>query len=80
MLLTSIIAALTGGFDLIYVLTGGGPANATTVVIIYVFQQAFLYGEFGYAAAMSSFLVLLMLALSLVVFRFTGGGRFNYAD
>lgn len=39
-----------------------------------------LYGEFGYAAAMSSFLVLLMLALSLVVFRFTGGGRFNYAD
>lgn len=79
-LLTSVIAAITGGFDLIYILTNGGPANATTVVIIYIFQQAFVFGEFGYAAAMSSFLVLAMLALSVVIFRVTQGGRFSYAD
>lgn len=76
-LLTSTIAALTGGFDLIYVLTKGGPANATTLVIFYVFQQAFQFGEFGYAAAMSSFLVLVMLLLSALIFRLTRGGRFD---
>lgn len=76
-LLTSTIAALTGGFDLIYVLTKGGPANSTTLVVFYIFQQAFQFGEFGYAAAMSSFLVLIMLVLSALIFRVTQGGRFD---
>ena len=76
-LLTSTIAALTGGFDLIYVLTKGGPANATTLVVFYIFQQAFQFGEFGYAAAMSSFLVIVMVVLSALIFRVTRGGRFD---
>lgn len=76
-LLTSTIAALTGGLDLIYVLTKGGPANSTTLVIFYIFQQAFQYGEFGYAAAMSTFLVLVMLVISMVIFAVTRGGRFD---
>lgn len=76
-LLTSTIAALTGGLDLIYILTKGGPANSTTLVIFYIFQQAFQYGEFGYAAAMSTFLVLVMLLISLLIFKVTRGGRFD---
>ncbi len=76
-LLISTVAAVTGGFDTIYVLTSGGPANGTTVLVFYIYQQAFLFGEFGYSAAMGTVLVVIMLLASLVVFRTTHGGRFS---
>ncbi|MBL1068608.1 carbohydrate ABC transporter permease [Streptomyces sp. 7-21] len=76
-LLMSTVAALTGGLDLIFVLTDGGPANGTSLAIYYIYQQAFLFGEFGYAAAMGSFLVLIMVVLSAVIFALTRGGRFD---
>ncbi|GAA1679052.1 carbohydrate ABC transporter permease [Fodinicola feengrottensis] len=79
-LLTSTVAALTGAFDMIYVLTKGGPANSTNVLIFYIYQQAFQYGEYGYAAAIGTFLVLIMLACSTAIFVTTRGGRFSYGD
>jgi multiple sugar transport system permease protein len=79
-LLTSTVAALTGAFDLIYVLTKGGPANSTNVLIFYIYQQAVQYGEYGYAAAMGTFLVIIMLACSTAIFVTTRGGRFSYGD
>src|SRR5690349_24759644 len=62
-LLISLVAAVAGGqaFDLVYVMTKGGPANSTTVLIFYIYQQAFQYSQFGYAAAMASFVVLILL-------------------
>lgn len=75
-LLTATIAAVTGGFDLIYVLTGGGPANGTTLAVFYIYQQAFVFGEYGYASAMGSFLVLILLVWSMIIFAITRGGRF----
>lgn len=79
-LLMTTVAAITGAFDLIYVLTSGGPANGTSVAIYYIYEQAFLFGEYGYAAAMGSFLVLVMLACAAVIFHVTRGGRFSYDD
>jgi len=79
-LLMTTVAAITGAFDLIFVLTAGGPANGTTVTIFYIYQQAFLFGEFGYASAMGSFLVLVMLVCSAIIFSLTRGGRFTYGD
>lgn len=76
-LLMSTVAAITGGLDLIFVLTNGGPANGTSVAIFYIYQQAFVFGEYGYAAAMGSFLVLVMVVLSGVIFAVTRGGRFE---
>ncbi|MEU9480003.1 sugar ABC transporter permease [Streptomyces sp. NPDC048191] len=76
-LLMSTVAAVTGGLDLIFVLTNGGPANGTSLAIFYIYQQAFGFGEFGYASAMGSFLVLIMLVISAVIFKFTRGGRFD---
>jgi multiple sugar transport system permease protein len=51
-------------FDIIYLLTGGGPLNATTTLPILVYLKGFVDFEFGRAAAVA---VLAMLLLSLVV-------------
>jgi multiple sugar transport system permease protein len=79
-LLVSLVAAVAGSqaFDLIYVMTKGGPANSTQVMIIYIYQQAFQYSAFGYAAAMASILVVILLALTGVLFVLTRGGRFEH--
>lgn len=79
-LLVSLVASVAGvqSFNLIYIMTVGGPANSTTVGIFYIYQQAFQFGDFGYAAAMASFLVLLLLILTTVLFVLTKGGRFEF--
>ena len=79
-LLTSLVAAVAGSqaFDLIYVMTKGGPANATQVIVVYIYQQAFQFSAIGYAAAMASILVVILLAVTAVLFVLTRGGRFSY--
>jgi multiple sugar transport system permease protein len=79
-LLTSTVSMMTGGLDLLYVLTSGGPANSTTLVIYYIYQQAFVYGEYGYASAIGAFVVLILLAWSAGLFALTRGGRFSHGD
>ncbi|MEJ3653219.1 sugar ABC transporter permease [Actinomycetes bacterium KLBMP 9759] len=53
-------------FDVIYVLTGGGPGFATTALVQYVFRSAFTDGRMGYASAIGVVLVLALLGLTLV--------------
>lgn len=79
-IMISMVAAVAGSqaFDIIWVMTGGGPANATSVLIIYIYQQAFGFGAFGYAAAMASILVLALILTTGLMFLLTRGGRFNY--
>jgi multiple sugar transport system permease protein len=67
-----LIISLINGFqvfDQVYVMTGGGPAGATTVVVEQVFTNAFRYGQMGYAAAMSWVLFAVILTITLVQFR-----------
>jgi multiple sugar transport system permease protein len=78
-----LLATITGvgglqGFDLIYIMTRGGPNNATSLVIFYIYQQAFQYSDFGYAAAMASFVAFILFAALLGMFLLTRGGRFDY--
>lgn len=40
-------------FDQIYIMTGGGPVGATTVLVQQIYKNAFDYGKMGYASAMS---------------------------
>jgi len=78
-LLVSTITGVAGlqAFDLIYVMTRGGPANSTSLGIFYIYEQAFQFNDYGYAAAMSSFLVLILLAATAAMFVLTKGGRFE---
>ena len=52
-------------FTPVYVLTGGGPANATTTLIVFMFKQGFEFFEFGYASAVATVLFAVVLALTL---------------
>lgn len=56
-------------FDQVWVMTGGGPAGATSVVVQQVVENAFSYGRMGYAAAMSWVLFAVILAVTLAQFR-----------
>jgi len=77
--LVSTVSAVSGSqaFDLIYVLTNGGPANSTSLVVFYIYQQAFKFNNYGYAAAMASVMVVILLAMTVVLFALTRGGRFH---
>lgn len=56
-------------FDEIYVTTKGGPVHATTVVVYYLYQQAFQFFHGGYAAAIAYALFLAILLVTLVELR-----------
>jgi multiple sugar transport system permease protein len=56
-------------FDIIYVMTGGGPGFSTTVLVQYIYQQAFQNSQFGYASAMGIVLYLMILIFTVVQWR-----------
>lgn len=53
-------------FALIDVLTQGGPGHSTTVLVYYVYRQAFEFNQFGYASAVAVLLFAIVLVLTLV--------------
>lgn len=53
-------------FAQIAVLTGGGPGNSTTVLVYYLYQQAFRFNDFGYASGISVLLFMIVLILTLI--------------
>jgi ABC-type sugar transport system permease subunit len=65
---TSLIGAFQV-FDVVYVMTGGGPANATTTLVHQIYNAAFKALDMGYAAAMSFVLFAIILVVSLLSFR-----------
>ena len=67
--LTLTIVAALKTFDLVYVMTAGGPGNSTTVPAYEVFQRAFRTGQVGSAAAVAITLTVLIFGLNLVINR-----------
>lgn len=59
-------------FALVYVMTGGGPAGSTSVLVFYLYQQAFTYFRMGYASAIGFVLFVIIFALTLIQFRAFG--------
>jgi ABC-type sugar transport system permease subunit len=53
-------------FEIIYIMTGGGPAHATDLLSIQIFDQGFKLARSGYAAAISTILLIATLLVSLV--------------
>lgn len=59
--------------DLIFVMTSGGPANATQITSTYTLLQAYSNLDFGYAATLSVVLLVIMLSFTIVYLRVTRG-------
>ncbi|MDX3233332.1 sugar ABC transporter permease [Streptomyces sp. ME19-01-6] len=62
-------------FDEPYLLTGGGPAEATLSVTMFIYRAAFQRQQFGYAAAAAVVLFVLVFAASQLFNRLLGIGR-----
>ncbi|HET8524837.1 MAG TPA: sugar ABC transporter permease [Thermomicrobiales bacterium] len=58
-------------FDIIYVLTQGGPGTSTYTVMWYIYQNVFSYGAVGYAAAMGVLMLVATLFISIIYLRAT---------
>lgn len=54
------------------IITNGGPQNATLFYSLYLYRRAFTDFKMGYAAALAWVLFLIVLVLSLIIFRFFG--------
>jgi multiple sugar transport system permease protein len=67
-LVTGIIGTFQE-FTRVYVMTRGGPVNSTLFYGLYLYQNAFAYLDMGYASSLAWTLLLIILALTLVVFR-----------
>lgn len=70
LVLTTILAGFQA-FDIIKVMTGGGPVDATTTLIYYLYQEGFVGFNAGRAGVAGVVLFLAMLAFTLVQMRYT---------
>lgn len=67
---TTVILAIVGSlkyFDLIYVMTGGGPNGASEVIASYMYKEAFSSRNFGYGSAIGFSLLILSLIITLII-------------
>jgi len=71
-ILFNVIMGLIGAFQYFthaYIMTNGGPNNATLFYALYLYRNAFQYIKMGYASALAWLLLLLTLLLTLIVMR-----------
>ncbi len=62
-------------FDESFILTQGGPDNATITIGHYLYNTGFAFFKFGYAAALSYALLIIIGVLSVIQFKMTKGGE-----
>ena len=58
-------------FDIVSVMTGGGPYGTTMVMNLYIYQTAFVKAKAGYASALSVILFFLVLLFTVVQTRYS---------
>jgi multiple sugar transport system permease protein len=77
----NVIMAIIASFQIFtqaYVMTGGGPGDATRFYVLYLYNNAFDLHQMSYASAMAWLLLLIILGLTLLVMR--GSRRFVYYE
>ena len=57
-------------FDIVYVLTSGGPLGSTKVLVFYIYERAFKFFEMGYASAVSYLLFAILFILTMIQVRY----------
>ncbi len=70
-----LVVNLIGAFQLFtptYILTRGGPNNATLTLPLYIYLNAFAWGKLGYASALALVLLVIVLLVTALQFRLAG--------
>lgn len=67
-----IVVGTFTAFDIILILTRGGPSNGTAILPYYMYDQAFVSYDLGYGSTIAIVLVVLAAAVSFVMVRVTG--------
>lgn len=62
-------------FDQIYVMTEGGPGDATLILVLYIYRAAFDWLRFGYASSMTVVLYIFILIITIFQFKILGKGK-----
>ncbi|URN96740.1 MAG: sugar ABC transporter permease [Candidatus Pristimantibacillus lignocellulolyticus] len=65
LLITGIVGSFKV-FDLIMILTNGGPAGSTSVIVFYLYEVAFIQLKSGYASAIGIMLLIIILAITVI--------------
>jgi len=77
----AVVLTLISSFQVFtqaYVLTGGGPGNATTTMVLYLYEQGFQFYNLGLASAIAWILFLIILIIT--IFQFIGQRRWAHYD
>jgi multiple sugar transport system permease protein len=77
----AVVLTLISSFQVFtqaYVLTGGGPGNATTTMVLYLYEQGFQFYNLGLASAIAW--VLFIIILVITIFQFIGQRRWVHYD
>jgi multiple sugar transport system permease protein len=78
----NLILSIIGTFQVFtagFLITDGGPQNATLFYVLYLYRNGFEYLDMGYSAALAWVLFLIIMMLTLLVFRYVGG-MIHYED
>lgn len=74
---SAVILSLIGSlkyFDLVYVMTGGGPSNATELMATYMYKQSFVTFNMGYGSTIAAGMFILITLFASIVMRLMNGG------
>jgi len=75
-ILFNLVMGIIGSFQVFtagFLITDGGPQNATLFYVLYLWRNGFEYLDMGYAATLAWVLFLIILALTLFIFKYVGG-------
>ncbi|MED3572952.1 sugar ABC transporter permease [Cytobacillus praedii] len=78
---TCLVLAITGAlkiFELVYIITKGGPARSSEVLGTYMYQKAFVDSAMGYGATLAVFMVVIGLTLAFITNKFIKNDKLTY--
>lgn len=68
----SLIGGFQAGFEQAYMMTGGGPNGSTTTLILFIYNNAFVWHNMGYAAAIAWVLFVIIFIITILKWYFFG--------
>ncbi|MCL5986128.1 MAG: sugar ABC transporter permease [Actinobacteria bacterium] len=71
-ILFNLIIGIISSFQIftqVYVMTMGGPNNATLFYLFYLYKNAFSFGKMGYASALAWVMLIIILVISIIIFK-----------